>query len=72
MKSIDHSVQYSGVQLLRDQQWIETLDVRDFVPKERLKWLGRGFAEFERQLERDSIEEVQRNRSMRASTDNMQ
>ena len=48
----DHSVQYSGVQLLRDQQWIETLDVRDFVPKERLKGF-RGFAEFERQLERE-------------------
>ena len=44
--------QYSGVQLLRGQQWIETLDVREYVPRE-FRGGFRGFAEFDRQLERE-------------------
>ena len=47
----DYSTQYSGVQLLRGQQWIETLDVQEFIPIERPAGF-RGFAEFEKHLER--------------------
>ena len=43
--------QYSGVQLLRGQQWIETLNVRDFIPVDRRAGF-RGFAEFDIALER--------------------
>lgn len=44
--------QYSGVQLFRGQQWIETLDVREYVPREHRGGF-RGFAEFDRCLERE-------------------
>ncbi len=44
--------QYKGVQLLRSQQWIETLDVSDFIPKEQLGGF-RGFVEFDLSLERE-------------------
>ena len=47
----DYGTQYSGVQLLRGQQWIETLDVQEFIPIERRAGF-RGFAEFEKHLER--------------------
>lgn len=47
-----YSLQYCGVQLLRGQQWIETFDVKDLVPQERRAGF-RGFAEFDRQLERE-------------------
>ena len=43
--------QYMGVQLLRSGQWIETFDVREWVPAEYRRGF-RGFAEFERRLER--------------------
>ena len=44
--------QYAGVQLLRGQQWIQTINVRDYdsVPAERRAGL-RAFAEFDRKLE---------------------
>ncbi len=42
--------QYGGVQLLRSQQWIETLDIREWVPRE-FRGGFRGFAEFDRKLE---------------------
>ena len=45
-----YSAQYQGVQLLRNQQWIETLDIRDHVPPEHRAGF-RGFAEFDRRLE---------------------
>ena len=45
------SMQYSGVQLLRGQQWIETRDVRDLIPTDRRPGF-RGFVEFDRALER--------------------
>ena len=44
--------QYKGVQFLRSQQWIETLDVRDFIPQNHLKGF-RGFVEFDLSLERE-------------------
>ena len=44
--------QWTGVQLLRDRQWIETLDVRDWVPTEYRRGF-RGFVEFDRKLERE-------------------
>ena len=47
-----YGTQYGGVQLLRGQQWIETLDVRDLIPVERRPGF-RGFAEFEIALERE-------------------
>lgn len=47
-----YGAQYSGVQLLRGQQWIETLDVRDLIPVERRPGF-RGFAEFDIALERE-------------------
>ena len=46
-----YGAQYGGVQLLRGQQWIETLDVRELIPVERRPGF-RGFAEFELALER--------------------
>ena len=42
--------QYQGVQLLRGQQWIETLEVGDEVPPEH-RGEFRGFAEFDKSLE---------------------
>ena len=45
-----YSAQYQGVQLLRNQQWIETLDIRDHVPPEHRAGF-RGFAEFDKRLE---------------------
>ena len=45
-----YSNQYQGVQLLRGQQWIETLEVGDEVPPEHRGGF-RGFAEFDRSLE---------------------
>ena len=45
-----YGAQYQGVQLLRNQQWIETLDIRDHVPPEHRAGF-RGFAEFDRKLE---------------------
>ena len=44
--------QYSGVQLLRAGQWIETLDIRDWVPLDSRQGF-RGFVEFDRLLERE-------------------
>ena len=45
-----HSNQYQGVQLLRAQQWIETLEVGDEFPPEHRGGF-RGFAEFDKALE---------------------
>ena len=46
--------QYAGVQLLRGQQWIQTLNVRDYdsVPADRRAGF-RAFAEFDRKLEEE-------------------
>ena len=46
-----YGTQYSGIQLLRGQQWIETLDVRDLIPADRRPGF-RGFVEFDIALER--------------------
>ena len=48
----DYPPQYAGVQLLRGQQWIQTINVRDYdsVPAERRAGL-RAFVEFDRKLE---------------------
>lgn len=52
----DVDPQYKGVQLLRGGQWIETLDCRDYIPRERR--LGfRGFVEFDKKLERELRDE---------------
>ena len=58
--------QYSGVQLLRGQQWIETLDVREYVPRE-FRGGFRGFAEFDQRLERElkKAEQPQHDRFIR-------
>ena len=58
--------QYSGVQLLRGQQWIETLDVHEYVPRE-YRGGFRGFAEFDRRLERElkKAEQPQHDRFIR-------
>ena len=45
-----YEAQYQGVQLLRNQQWIETQDIRDHVPPEHRAGF-RGFAEFDKKLE---------------------
>ena len=45
-----YTPQYQWVQLLRNQQWIETQDIRDHVPPEHRAGF-RGFAEFDRKLE---------------------
>ncbi len=47
-----YGVQYSGVQVLRGQQWIETLDFGEYIPKEHRGGF-RGFVEFDVQLERE-------------------
>lgn len=47
-----YAAQYSGVQVLRGQQWIETLDVGEYIPKEHRGGF-RGFVEFDVQLERE-------------------
>lgn len=49
--------QYSGMQLLRGRQWIETLPAAgeklgDYIPRDRRPGF-RGFVEFDRQLEQD-------------------
>lgn len=46
-----YGAQYSGVQVLRGQQWIETLDAGEYIPKEHRGGF-RGFVEFDVQLER--------------------
>ena len=49
-----HSPQYAGIQLLRGQQWIETINFNECssVPPDRRPGL-RAFAEFDQQLERE-------------------
>ena len=43
--------QFHGVQLLRGQQWIETLAVSDYIPRDKRPGF-RGFVEFDRSMER--------------------
>ena len=46
-----YDAQYSGIQLLRGDQWIETHDIRDIVPPGQRAGF-RGFCEFNPELER--------------------
>ncbi len=52
----DLPIQYSGVQLLRGEQWIETLGAAekfgDFIPRDKRTGF-RAFVEFDRRLERE-------------------
>jgi hypothetical protein len=52
----DISSQYSGVQLLRHRQWIETLGAKeefpDYIPRDKRAGF-RGFVEFDQRLERE-------------------
>ena len=52
----DIPVQYSGIQLLRQKQWIETLGAAekfgDFIPRDKRPGF-RGFVEFDRRLDRE-------------------
>ena len=52
----DWPVQYSGIQLLRNKQWIETLGAAekfaDFIPRDKRPGF-RGFVEFDRRLDRE-------------------
>ena len=45
-----HTLQYGGVQLLRNRQWIETQEIWSHIPQDYRAGF-RGFAEFDRKLE---------------------
>jgi hypothetical protein len=58
----DMPAQYSGIQLIRHDQWIETLGAAekyaDYIPREKRAGF-RGFVEFDRALEKKLREEVE-------------